>query len=107
MDNISAAKIKQAHWEICEAIAALQHAKATIVNLGYQTKQVEDLQYILEHLGQVACPSDDAHEAVFMQLEAAKQTLHDAGNGALWQSVRSDLSKAYAATDKAWSTIKR
>ena len=106
LDNLSSTKVKKAFEEICAAIASLQHAKTTLVNLHYQAKQVEDLQYILNHLGQFASPSDDAHEAVYAQLESAKQTLRDANSGRLWEGVKEDLSSAYKATDEAWQTIK-
>lgn len=107
IDNVSAAKVHQAFVEVCEAIAALESAKRKLVNIHYQTKQVEDLQYVLEHLGQFAPPSDDAHETVFNQLEHAKETLRDAESGVLWGDIRTKLSEAYNATDRAWQTIKR
>ena len=107
IDNVSATKVHQAIAEVCEAIAALESAKRKLINIHYQTKQVEDLQYILEHIGQVAAPSDDAHEAVFYQLETAKETLRDAQSGVLWTDIRAKLSNAYNATDRAWETIKR
>jgi polysaccharide deacetylase 2 family uncharacterized protein YibQ len=107
LDNLSSTKVRKAFDEINAAIASLQHAKNTLTNLHYQTKQVEDLQYILNHLGQFASPSDDAHEAVYAQLESAKQTLRDANSGRLWDGVKEDLSRAYKATDEAWRTIKQ
>lgn len=105
--NITSAKINKAFKEICAAIASLQHAKTTLINLHYQAKQVEDLQHILNHLGQFASPSDDAHEVIFAQLEVAKQTMRDSASGELWNGIRDDLSRAYKATDDAWTTIKR
>lgn len=107
LDNLSSAKVRAAFDQICAAIASLQHAKVTLTNLHYQAKQVEDLQHILNHLGKFASPSDDAHEVIFAQLEAAKQTLRDANSGRLWDGVREDLSLAYKATDEAWTTIKK
>ncbi len=77
IDNVSSKKVQQALSEIIEAIVALESARRKLINIHYQTKQVEDLQYILEHLGQVAAPSDDAHEAVYAQLEQAKQESTD------------------------------
>jgi thioredoxin-like negative regulator of GroEL len=107
LDNLTSTKVKAAFDQICAAIASLQHAKTTLANLHYQAKQVEDLQHILDHLGQFASPSDDAHEAVYAQLESAKQTLRDANSGRLWDGVKEDLSRAYKSTDEAWRTIKQ
>jgi thioredoxin-like negative regulator of GroEL len=107
LDNLTSTKVKAAFDQICAAIASLQHAKTTLANLHYQAKQVEDLQHILDHLGQFASPSDDAHEVIFAQLDIAKQTLRDANSGRLWSGVQQDLSAAYKATDEAWTTIKK
>lgn len=107
IENVSLEKINQAHNEVCSAIAALEAAKRQLVNIHYQAKQVEDLQHILAHIGQYAPPSDDAHEAVFNQLEYAKEVLRSAHAGELWADIKQKLSLAYESTDKAWTTIKR
>lgn len=93
--------------EVCAAIAALQEAKTRLANFHYCSKKVDDIQWTLDNVGKYASPSDDAHEMLFNQLEAAKQTLRDAQSGNLWDTVKTDLECAYQATDRAWEIIKK
>ena len=104
--SLSTEKTHKALAEICDAIASLHRAKNLLNNYHYQSKMVDDYTFLLNNIGNFCAPSDDAHEVIFAQLEASKQTLRDAESGVLWENVKGDLSKAYNATDKAWETIK-
>ena len=104
--NVSTEKTHKAFMEICAAMASLQRAKTLLANYHYQSKKVDDYNWLLDNVGKYATPSDDAHEMLYCQLEAAKQTLRDSQSGELWASVKNDLSNAYKATDAAWETIK-
>jgi hypothetical protein len=105
--SVSTENTHKAFYEVCAAMAALQTAKTRLANYHYCAKKVDDLKWLLDNVGRYASPSDDAHEMLFNQLEAAKQTLRDAQHGELWSSIKKDLETAYKATDKAWETIKR
>lgn len=104
--SLSTEKTHKAFVEICEAIAHLERAKTMLANYHYQSKLVDDYTFLLNNVGNYCSPSDDAHEMLFSQLEIAKQTLRDSQSGALWTNIKSDLSLAYSATDRAWETIK-
>jgi hypothetical protein len=107
LKSVSTESTHKAFHEVCAAIASLQQAKNRLANYHYCSKQVDDIQWMLNNVGRYASPSDDAHEMLYAQLETAKQTLRDADSGELWDGIKRDLEVAYKSTDKAWETIKK
>jgi hypothetical protein len=105
--SVNSENTHKAFLEVCTAIAALQQAKNRLSDYHYCSKRVDDAHWLLDHVGEYATPSDDAHEMLFNQLEIAKQKLRDAQSGSLFENIKLDLESAYKATDNAWSLVKK
>lgn len=103
---LSYENIHAAFKDTCEAIAKLEEAKTRLADLAYKMKQVDNLQYLIDNVGRFAVPSDDAHEMLHFQREAAKQTLRDAEEGDVMAKIKADLQKAYTATERAWEKVR-
>jgi hypothetical protein len=99
--------IRKAFDDVCVAMVELEGVKSKLAELHYKAELVENTQSVLDRVSLVFEPSNDSHEAVFIQHERAKVALRDALSVQSKASIESGLGMAHNATSEAYSLIQR
>ena len=97
--------IRKAFNDACVAMEALEKAKTRLADLHYKAELVENMSVVLERVTRTYEPSNDAHEAVFVKQEQAKESLNMAL--ANKKDIYKALSTAHLATSDAYSVLNK
>lgn len=97
--------IRKAFEDVCVAMVELEGVKSKLADLHYKAELVENTQSVLDRVSLVFEPSNDSHEAVFIQHERAKVALRDALSVANKDGIERGLGVAYTATSEAYSIV--
>lgn len=99
--------IRKAFDDVCVAMVELENVKSKLADLHYKAELVENTRAVLDRVSVVYEPSNDSHEAVFIQHAKAKDALREALSVANKGTIEQGLGTAYNATSEAFSLVHR
>ena len=98
--------IRKAFNDVCSAISNLEVAKHELADLRAKSEMVKLTSETLENASRNYEPSNDIHEAVFIQHEKAKEEFDQFVNSNTKESIKNQLNSAFNATSEAQSILK-
>lgn len=107
MNNPSTSQIKEAFLQAALAEDEAKQAKQSLIVLHYLSEEVDNATFLVENMGRIAPPSEDAHDVLFQRLQKAKADLARVirEEGVLGE-VKKGLERTYVATESAFHILK-
>ena len=105
MNHPTTSQLKEAFVLVAEAEDRLRLAKQALIDLHYQSEEVDNSRFLLENIGRVAPPSSDAQDVLFARKQDAEEALSVAFRDGLFGGMTEHLSRGHNALERAYRLL--
>lgn len=99
-------RLKSAFISVAEAEERIRLAKNTLIELHYKSEEVDHSNFLLENIGRVAVPSDDAQDVLYARKQRAEEALSEAFRGVLFSGMTTNIDESFKCLSRATVFIK-